>query len=132
MKKKLITLAVGAAVMASSFNVYASTSWKSYSTTVGKYNGSGYTGYDHVKSSSGANGQVKSSSVGGDYVVDVRMQDAQGNSGDWARNLGDNETLTLDGHKNHIKGDSMRLHFSNDWNTPVNVQVSGTWRSDIN
>ncbi|MFC4388320.1 hypothetical protein ACFOZ1_10955 [Gracilibacillus marinus] len=130
MKKKLGTLLLGATIMATSFGIYADTSWEGYSTTVGKFNGSGYTGYDHTKSSTGVNGTVDSDYVGGPYVVDVRMQDDDGNSGDWTRNLGDSDKKSLDGHNYHQKNDDMRLQFSNDWDTTVNVQVVGRWKSD--
>ncbi|MBD7965096.1 hypothetical protein [Fictibacillus norfolkensis] len=129
MKKKLAAI-VGVMSIAAAVSVSAGTTYSSYSTTVGAFNGDGYTSYSQTKTTSGANGYVKSSTVGGNYVVDVRMQDAQGNSGDWARNLGDGDGLVLDGHINHIKGDAMRLHFSNDFDTSVNVQVSGSWKSN--
>ncbi|MCM3732977.1 hypothetical protein M3196_15085 [Fictibacillus nanhaiensis] len=130
MKKKKLALLTGVLALATSASVYAGTSYTSYSTTVGDTNGSGYTGYDQTKSTSGANGYIKSTSVGGDYVVDVRMLDAQGNGGDWDRNIDDGTNSALDGHVNHIKDDKMRLQFSNDWNTPVDVQVTGSWKSD--
>jgi hypothetical protein len=129
MKKKIAAIA-GVMTIAAAVSVSAGTTYSNYSTTVGAFNGSGYTGYSQTKTSSGANGYIKSSTVGGNYVVDVRMQDAQGNSGDWLRNLGDNDDRAIDGHINHIKGDDMRLHFSNDFDTSVNVQVSGQWKSN--
>lgn len=52
--------------------VYAGTSYKKYSTTVGKFNGNGYTSYQ-IKSTSGANGSLNSEHVGADYVVDVQV-----------------------------------------------------------
>lgn len=129
MKKKIVAL-TGVMAIAASVSVLAGTSYTGYDTTVGRFNGSGYTGYTQTKTVSGGNGTIASGTVGGNYVVDVRMQDSQGNSGAWARDIGDNDTAPLDGHIYHSKGDSMRLHFSNDIDTSVNVQVTGEWKSD--
>ncbi len=52
--------------------VCASTRYKNYDTTVGKLNGNGYTGYQ-TKIVSGANGTLRSNSVGGKYKVDVQV-----------------------------------------------------------
>lgn len=37
---------------------------------------------------------------------------------------------SLPGNSKHTKGNSIRVQFSNDWDTPVNVQVSGRWKSN--
>lgn len=106
---------------------FAGTSYESYNTTVGKFNGSGYSDYQ-TKTTSGANGYIKSKKVGGDYVVDVRMN-GLGN-GSWVRNLTDGTNKSLPGHYKQTKGSDVRVKFSNDITTPVNVQVSGTWKSN--
>jgi hypothetical protein len=131
MKKKRITaLLFGVIAIASSINVAAGTNYVGYDETVGPYDGYAYTPYDHVKSTSGANGYIRSWTVGGTYNVDVRMVDDDGTGGDWRRDLNDGTIGSLDGNQNHLKGESMRLQFSNDWNTPVHVRVTGDWRSD--
>ncbi len=112
-----------------STTIYAGSTYSSYNTTVGKLNGNGYTGFQ-TKSVSGANGNLKSVSVGGKYVVDARMQERNGTVGAWVRNISDDTNYGLPGNSSHLKGDSVRVQFSNDWNTPVNVQVTGSWRSN--
>lgn len=130
MNKKLKSLLVfGAICVFGSTMVYAGTSYVGYSTTVGRFNGSGYTSYQ-TKSISGANGGLSSGSVGADYVVDARMQEYDGPAGAWTRDVDDNTYYDLDGHVEHKSGDSVRVQFSNDWNTPVQVQVSGSWKSN--
>lgn len=129
-KSSLLALVVSVILIASSISVIADNTYVGYSTTVGSFNGSGYTGYDHVKSTTGAAGKVDSYTVGGDYVVDVRMLDSDGNPGNWLRDLNDGEERDIDGDSLHAVDDSMRLQFSNDINTPVNVQVEGQWKSD--
>lgn len=129
MKNIKNVLAICAVLTLGSTMVYAGTSYKTYSTTVGRFNGNGYTAYQ-TKSISGANGGLSSHNVGADYVVDVRMQEDDGTAGSWTRNVDDNSYYDLDGNVNHKQGDYIRLHFSNDWNTPVAVQVDGSWKSN--
>lgn len=107
---------------------FAGTSFSGYNTTVGKFNGSGYSGYQ-TKSISGANGQIASTSVGGDYVVDVRMNSSKGD-GSWLRNVTDGTNKEVPGNSAQTTGSSVRLQFSNNINTPVDVQVSGSWKSN--
>lgn len=109
--------------------VYAGTTYESYSTTVGRVNGSGYTDYQS-KTTNGANGDLSSTYVGGDYTVDARMQEDDGTAGAWTRDVDDNERRDLDGHVDHKAWDSVRVQFSNDFFTFVNVQVKGKWRSN--
>lgn len=126
MKKKLVVLSLSVGLMAFGGAVQAGTSWSNYNTTVGKFNGSGYTGYQ-TKASSGTYGELNSSVVGGSYTVDARMQASSG-TGSWVRSVTDNDYRTL---PNSIpSGLSARVEFSNDITTPVDVQVSGTWRSN--
>lgn len=118
----------GAALVLSGAGAYAGTSYESYSTTVGKLNGNGYISYQK-KSATGAEGTLKSSSVGGSHVVDARMQaQSGGGTGAWTRGVNDGETRTL---KNTVgKAGNARVQFSTNWNTRVDVQVTGSWRSN--
>jgi hypothetical protein len=120
--------AIFAMIMMLTCSAWAGTSTTSYNTTVGKYNGSGYSSYQ-TKSISGANGWIYSEQVGGKYVVDVRMNSTAGNA-PWLRNVTDGTSSSLPGVYKQNAGDSIRLKFSNDVNTPVNVQVIGTWKSN--
>ena len=124
-KKFAIPLAV-VGMLAVGTSAWAGTSFASYSTTVGKFNGTGYTAYQ-TKSGAGTAADLRSKSVGADYVVDARLQASSGTGG-WARDVGDNDTRQL--WNSVQKGASARVQFSNDWNTSVDVQVSGTWRSN--
>lgn len=103
----------------------AGTTNVAYSTTVGASNGSGYTAYQ-TQSTTGAAAQLHSTTVGGKYVVDARVQGPQ--NGAWARNVTDNDSRLLSNL--NASGKSVRIQFSNNLNTPVAVQVSGTWRSN--
>lgn len=107
---------------------FAGTSTTTYNTTVGKFNGSGYSGYQ-TKSISGANGWLYSTMVGGNYKVDVRMNSSSGN-GSWLRNVTDGTSASLPGKSTQRAGSSIRLKFSNNVTTPVNVQVVGSWKSN--
>ncbi|WP_232550247.1 hypothetical protein [Propioniciclava soli] len=107
-------------------SAWAGTTFQGYSTTVGKLNGNGYTAYQ-TKVGAGTAADLRSGTVGADYVVDARLQAAAGTGG-WARDVGDNDTRQL--WNSVQKGASARVQFSNDWNTAVDVQVSGTWRSN--
>ncbi|MBS2771894.1 hypothetical protein PNH38_14410 [Anoxybacillus rupiensis] len=127
MKKKKITI-LGLAIGLIAFGgaVQAGTSWSEYNTTVGKFNGSGYTGYQ-TKAYSGTYGELNSSVVGGSYTVDARMQASSG-TGSWVRSVTDSDYRTL---PNSVpSGIECRVQFSNDLTTPVDVQVSGKWRSN--
>ena len=68
--------------------------------------------------------------VGGDYQVDARMIDSDWNAGAWEYNIDDWDPRVLDGHKKHASGDRVRVQFSNDFLTPVDVQVEGNWLSN--
>lgn len=57
------------------------------------------------------------------------MNSSSGN-GSWVRDLDDNESRSLPGSSKMTKNTNVRLQFSNDWNTPVAVQVSGKWKSN--
>ncbi|WP_235045433.1 hypothetical protein [Anoxybacillus ayderensis] len=55
MKKKLVLMGLSVGLVAFGGVVQAGTSWSEYNTTVPKFNGSGYTGYQ-TKESSGTYG----------------------------------------------------------------------------
>lgn len=128
MRKKIGAL-LGVLLVSSSFTAFAGSEYLDYSTTVGKFNGSGYTDYQ-TKVTTGAAAGLNSETVGGTYTVDVRMQDSAGNAGDWAQKVGDNDYRAIDGSPEHTSGKLVRLQFSNDLTTRVDVQVSGNWRSN--
>lgn len=107
----------------SATSAFAGTTYSSYSTTVGKFNGKGYTSYQ-TKKYSGRAGDLQSSSVGGSYKVDARMlPGGVGISG-----VTDNSEYKLNNSIN--SGERTRVEFNNGVFTRVDVQVSGTWRSN--
>lgn len=125
-KSKLAVLGLVVGLFTFAGIAEAGTSYTSYSTSVGKFNGNGYTAYQ-TKTTTGATGNLRSTSVGGKYTVDARMQASSG-TGSWVRSVNSNETRNLSNSVS--KGSSARVQFSNDLSTPVAVQVSGTWRSN--
>lgn len=130
MKKKLIkagTIASIVGILTGSI-AYAGTVASSYGTVVGRFNGCGYSDYQ-TKASTGKDGYIYSTLVGGKYKVDVRMENSSA-SGEWLRNVTDGTQKAVDAHSKHTKGSQMRLKFSNDITTPVTVQVLGTWKSN--
>lgn len=128
-KKVIGTIALTLAICASmGITAFAGNTFSSYNTTVGRFNGNGYTGYQK-KATDGANGYLKSNTVGGDYTVDVRMKCSAGN-GSWKRNITDKRNYSLASHYKQTKGKKVCLQFSNDLTTPVAVQVSGSWKSN--
>ncbi|WP_035770112.1 hypothetical protein [Arthrobacter castelli] len=127
-KSHIITgLAATALIFTGAAAANAGGSLQGYNTTVGKFNGSGYTGFQK-KSIPGATGELESSRVGGNYVVDVRMIHKGSNDGAWTRNVTDYTLYYL--YNDIPGGNSTRLQFSNDITTPVNVQVVGAWASE--
>lgn len=107
---------------------HAGTSYTGYNTTVGKFNGNGYSG-TQTKSATDRSGDLRSTSVGGNYKVDARMEGVNvGVPGTpWVR-VDDNVTRKL---SNVIhRGNKVRVRFSNDAGTRVDVQVRGSWRSN--
>ncbi|MBC2174441.1 hypothetical protein HCB31_15120 [Listeria booriae] len=128
MMKKLIaaTLVLGfISVFVTSTFVNAGTTKADYSTTVGKLNGSGYTGYQS-KATAGTKADLYSTKTG-NYEVDVRTN-SSGSNGTWSRAVKNGTTRQLS--NSHNKGTNVRLQFSNNITTLVNVQVSGSWRSN--
>jgi hypothetical protein len=125
-KKKFAVLGLAVGLMAFGGAVQAGTSWSAFDVTVGKFNGSAYTGYQ-TKTYSGTDGELNMSTVGGSYTVDARMTASSG-TGPWVRSVTDTDYRKL---PNSIpSGSSCRVQFSNDITTPVDVRVTGTWRSN--
>jgi hypothetical protein len=123
-------LVTGAVVMLFGVSAYAGTSMEKYSTTVGKFNGSGYASFQ-TKTYASDNGLLYSNAVGGKYTVDARMISSGGGKGRWIRDVDDNTHYSIPTNKDSIgKGDNVRLQFSNDLLTPVCVQVEGKWKSN--
>lgn len=122
-------IVTGAVLMLFGGAVSAGTSMVDYSTTVGRFNGSGYTGYQ-TKASGNDKGYLYSSSVGGKYTVDARMVASSGEKAKWVRDVDDKSSYILPKHNNMNSGKSVRVEFSNDITTPVNVQVEGSWKSN--
>jgi len=125
--KKIVTLCAILCLLGTSM-AYAGTTYKSFSTTVGRVNGTGYTAYQK-KAKTGADADLKTTSTGG-YELDVRMIDENGCVGAWRKNIYQKDTYTVPGHQLQFAGYDARLQFSNDLTTLVNVQVEGTWRSN--
>jgi len=129
MKKLSKVLLVGAvSVMLLGTSAFAGINFEYYSTIVGRFNGSAYTDYQ-TKNTTGTDGYIISKKVGGDYVVDARMDCSLG-SGAWTRNVDDNQTRMLEGTSKQTKGCSVRAKFSNDITTPVAVHVKGEFMSN--
>jgi hypothetical protein len=124
-------LAVLICVTALTVTAMAGNTLTGYNTTVGSFNGSGYSG-TQTKATSGANGKVVSTSVGGSYKVDVRQQKSDGTAnGAWYRDLDDGTDtgFNVGGHVDQTYNSTVRMQFSNDLTTPVSVQVVGEWCS---
>ena len=126
LKKTVVTTSL--AIMMLTATAMAGNTYSNYNTTVGRLNGNGYTPYQ-TKSTSGANGYIKSTTVGGKYLVDVRMNSSSGN-GKWVRDLDDQDNRSLPGSAKMKSVCYVRAQFSNDLTTPVAVQVAGQWKSN--
>jgi len=110
-----------------SITAFAGTTMTSFSTTVGKINGNGYTTYQ-TKTTTGASPHLKCTNTGG-YNVDVRCNSSSA-SGSWYRNAKKGTDAYLTCTNNHTSGTSERLQFSNDLTTLVDTQCEGTWASN--
>lgn len=118
----------GVAIALIGSSAIAGSSYEEYDVRVGRFNGSGLSP-EQTKSTAGADGYIKSSEVGGSYVVDVRMKSEDGNGG-WLRNVSDGTQDALPGTSKQKKGCTVYAQFSNDITTPVVVQVEGEWKSN--
>ena len=89
MKKNLLKAGAiaGMVGMLVGSSVYAGTAKEFYATVVGRFNGCGYSRYQ-TKAVTGKDGYIYSTTVGGKYKVDVRMENSSA-SGDWLRNVTD-------------------------------------------
>lgn len=131
MGKGTILKGIAAAVVltaAFTGSAMAGTAYTDYNTTVGRFNGNGYS-KSQTKAIGGANGYILSGVVGANYTVDVRMNCNKGNAS-WLRDLDDNQSKWLPGYYKQTAGESIKLQFSNDLLTPVAVQVDGRWKSN--
>jgi len=128
--KKFIKVGAISALLAivMSTAAYAGTVYKNYVVAIGRFNGSGYTD-EQTKKTTGTKGRIDSDTVGSDYVVDVRMQNDAGH-GAWVRDLSDNMILNIPVVDALAAGTKVKLKFSNDITTPVNVVVQGQWKSN--
>jgi hypothetical protein len=125
MRKRVLVIASLMLLTITGMSAYAkdASDFITYSTTVPRFNGSGYTSYE-TKVLSSEDAQLQSDIVGGDYVVDARVQASKG-TGAWERNVDDNDFRYLD---NSVQSaNQCRVQFSNDLTTSVNVQVEGSW-----
>ena len=120
-------LVVGALLATTAGVAVAGNSAENFSTTVGKLNGSGYTG-NQVKATTGAASALTTTFVGGGYNVDARVQYSDGtSSGAWARQLASGTGAWL--FNSHLNSRKVRVQLSNNLSTRVDVQVRGNWAS---
>ncbi|SNC60604.1 hypothetical protein SAMN05445756_0313 [Kytococcus aerolatus] len=124
-KNRRAAAAIGLALITAlgSTSAFAGTVFSTYNTTVGNNNGKGYTGYQKKYASNRA-GDLHSRTVGGSYKVDARM--LPGGTG--ISGVTDSSSYKL--NNTISRGDSTRVEFNNGIFTPVDVQVTGTWRSN--
>lgn len=125
-KKKVLTGVLAFGLLTVGMGANAGTALIDYSTTVGAFNGSGYTDYQ-TKVTGKMEGYLNSQNVGGDYKVDGRMTASSG-TGSWVR-IDDNLSYII---PNSISAgnSTVRMQFSNDLTTPKQVQVTGNWASN--
>lgn len=100
---------------------------RSYSVSVPRVNGSGYTegSENATKKVSSQSGATNLKSSGG-KKLDIRMQHSDGtNSGSYARSVSPGERRILP--NSILKGKTVRLHLSNDLTTTVRVTAVGDW-----
>ncbi|MDN5725230.1 MAG: hypothetical protein L0G99_04760 [Propionibacteriales bacterium] len=126
MKKSRTIIASGAATLMLLLGAAQASAgdWSNYNTTVGRFNGNGYTG-DQAKGVTDATGWLRSGTVGGDYKVDARMESISGTFTSGFARIGDGTNVDLP--NDFTEGTRVRVRFSNDLTTRVNVQVSGSW-----
>lgn len=121
------TAASAGVLLAGAAMAQASTSYSSYNTTIGNFGGAGYSG-TQTKTITDADANVRSSTVGGNYTADVCLAIPNGSAcigGTKTINDGTNVSLWNYG----AAGLQHRLKFTDGWQL-VNVQVTGTWRSN--
>ena len=107
---------------------YATTAYQSYSVTIPKLSGDGYT-LTQVKSETDRAAQVRSTTVGGSYKADGCVVSASS----WICLGG---TLRFDDNTYGdlwnavVAGNKVRIKFRTATLAAVNVAASGTWRAD--
>lgn len=126
-KKKVMSGLLAAAVLLVGSVCYAG-SWKAYDTTVGAWNGQGFTGSSTAEEIEDHQAWLDSFTVGGDYTVDARLQGYYNGSyrapGKWIQDVTDNKWYYY-GYSLGFDFKKGRFQFSNDLTTPVKVQVTG-------
>ncbi|WP_394530946.1 hypothetical protein [Priestia aryabhattai] len=111
----------------------ASTDFVPYKEKVPSFNRSAFTdyqqltGYDTVLETI----NVVSTSVGGDYTVDIRGQRNTGKDRytDWERNVGDNYAFNWARPIVNSSDSAYRLQISSDLSTPVEVLATGSFKT---
>jgi len=128
-RRSVVAAVVGIGLALGGTSAWAGTNLTTYNTTVASFGGFGYTG-QQTKAIHGATGLLISGSVGGGYEVSARMHSVTaGTYGTWTGY----EVETGSSHNllNHIaNGDKVRVQFKNRPQTRVQVQVSGSWKSN--
>lgn len=129
MKKFKILIVLCLALALGSSMVYAGTSFKTYSTTVPKLGGSGYTA-TQTKTTGRVDGDLKSTNTGG-YKIRARME-ARNTTilGPWTEGVFNKGEYILRASYNHSAKDTMRVEFENSLITVVSIQSEGKWRSN--
>ncbi|MBW0934215.1 hypothetical protein [Priestia megaterium] len=132
-KGKALVLASAFGLLITGGVAQASTTFKSYSKSVPRVNGSAYTGYQKMTGYDTVleTIDVDSKSVGGDYTIDIRGQRDGGKDPNtpWIRNAGDNESYTIKTNVVNSNKYSYRLQLSNKLATPVAVLATGSFRT---
>lgn len=128
MRKGIVLGLVALLILAMTGAAYAGTTSVSYSTTVGRIGGSGYTSYQ-TKTTKGASGSLSSTGTGG-YVLKARMVDSDGDAGEWTSDFTDSASRTLSSNDYHTAGESVRVQLKNKYVTTVQVQATGSWKSN--
>lgn len=128
MKRRIATVSttVMLALLVGASSAWAGTSYVAYSTTVAAAGGYGYTAYQTKDSYGDAN--LSSTSVGGNKQVSARTNSPQ-RTGTWTGyDVQSNSTHVL--KNEHPAGEAVRAQFRNRPQTVVQVQVSGSWKSN--
>lgn len=126
---KATAIAVGCVSLLAT-TAFAGTTLEEYDVIVRKLNGSSYTS-SQFKSTTGKPGVIYVDYIGGDYVVDLRMEDLSNNAkGAWISNATDKRMYVLPSTSTQKAGHQMSTYISNELFTPVDVRVYGEWASN--
>lgn len=126
-RRSWIALTVGAGLVLGGTSAWAGTTYVNYSTTVGAFNGYGYSGYQ-TKTTANTAANLSSSNVGANYQVSARTHSPFG-TGTWTGYVVDDGT-THNLQNSVASGSNVRAQFRNRPQTPVSVQVDGKFRSN--